>query len=250
MLVKCPECARDVSSMAPRCPGCGRPLSLEGQEAVKKKPKAATSHMGGWLSLAALAMGVLSPAFMAPLFALAALVFAAMEARNGSGRFAVVLVGLSLWQMGALAERFNRLGAALGVSTANDADKVALARYAGTSTAVPAGWQTTATEHCQTQWPSDYSMQQYCFKGQKDAVLAMEKGAPAGVGNDTFRVVRGKCASEWPRDFKMRAYCEAKQFDAYLSLVAVSPQASKRNVCAQKWPDDFQMRRHCESKGD
>lgn len=43
-LVKCPDCGREVSDVAPTCPGCGRPLRMQ---AAPKEVQARSGVMDG-----------------------------------------------------------------------------------------------------------------------------------------------------------------------------------------------------------
>lgn len=46
-LIRCPECAREVSSHAPVCPGCGYPLQGEG----KAQPAWQSTHLWGRMAV-------------------------------------------------------------------------------------------------------------------------------------------------------------------------------------------------------
>jgi hypothetical protein len=60
-LIKCPDCGKDVSSVAPSCPNCGRPISKVGPAtAAKKQTKTSPFAMGCFvLLLAAFALWVI-----------------------------------------------------------------------------------------------------------------------------------------------------------------------------------------------
>lgn len=72
--------------------------------------------------------------------------------------------------------------------------------------------------HCESQWPNDFSMRDYCIDQQEQALAELRRGRPADVSEDVFRRIRTKCAREWPDDFSMRQYCEEEQFKAYRKL--------------------------------
>jgi TIR domain len=72
--------------------------------------------------------------------------------------------------------------------------------------------------HCQREWPSDYSMRNYCVKQQRDALAILKRGCPPDIPADVFVNVRARCADEWPDDYSMRAYSEKQQFVAYREL--------------------------------
>lgn len=72
--------------------------------------------------------------------------------------------------------------------------------------------------HCQREWPTDYSMRNYCVKQQRDALAILKRGCPPDIPADVFAEVRARCAEEWPDDYSMRAYSEQQQLDAYREL--------------------------------
>jgi hypothetical protein len=57
-LIKCPDCATDVSDAAPACPRCGRPNSLATARATKKAPPKSQNLSGGFVLLVFICMGV------------------------------------------------------------------------------------------------------------------------------------------------------------------------------------------------
>lgn len=252
MLVKCLECGNEVSSQASSCPKCGHPVAPSPQPAhvpqPAQQPEKKISHSAGWISLAAFLFANFTPAILAPILVLVALVFAAKELSAGNKIFGGLVLALSLLQGWFVIDHFGHISSSLGLVTAEDANKQAASKYAGTSMNMPSDWQQTVESKCQEEWPTDYRMQEYCVKQQTEAVSALSQSHPSDVDLAAFRVVRGKCAEEWPRDFKMRAYCERQQVEGYRALQ--SSTNSARNTCAQQWPSDYKMRRYCEIKSN
>ena len=48
-LVKCPDCGKDVSDIAPSCPGCGRPMGATDSPAAQKTGSAGTGAKRRWM---------------------------------------------------------------------------------------------------------------------------------------------------------------------------------------------------------
>jgi len=71
------------------------------------------------------------------------------------------------------------------------------------------------TQHCEREWPDDYSMRSYCIDQQRQAVAQLRRGGPADIPMEIFRQIRRKCAREWPDDYSMRLYSEEQQIAAY-----------------------------------
>jgi hypothetical protein len=206
------------------------------------------SHAAGWIALAALVFANFTPAILAPILVLAALIFAARELSGGSKAFGSLVLALSLLQSWFVIDHFGHLSGSLGLVTAEEATKQAAAKYSAASGDLPGNWRETARSKCQEEWPTDYRMQQYCIEQQTTGAAALGE-APADIDATALNVIRGKCAEEWPRDFKMRTYCQNQQFDGYRALHASAASTSTRNACAQQWPADYKMRRYCETKG-
>lgn len=244
MLVTCPECQHKMSSEAAACPSCGRPMPSDVAPSAAK-----VSHSAGWISLAAFLLANFTPALLAPLFVLGGLIYAAKELSGGSKAFGALVLCLSLMQGWAVVDHFGQLSGTLGIATAKDADAAASARYANVDTTLPSNWRATAQAKCREEWSTDYQMQKYCFDQQELGAQELSTGAPGGVDQDAFRVIRGKCAEEWPQDFQMRAYCEKQQYKGFSALSSSTPDDSTRDACAQQWPNDYQMRRYCETHG-
>lgn len=249
MLVKCPECANDVSDAAAACPKCGHPMQASAAAPSPTPTPQKVSHSSGWISLGAFLFASFTPAILAPIFVLAGLIFAGKELSGGGKKFGALVLCLSLLQGWFVLDHFGHVSANLGITTAKDADAQAVARYANVSLDVPGDWRSIAESKCREEWASDYRMQDYCVRQQSEAAQQLATGAPADIDADAFRVIRGKCSEEWPRDFKMRAYCERQQYEGFRSLNTSSTSDPVRNTCAQKWPNDFKMRKYCETRG-
>jgi hypothetical protein len=71
---------------------------------------------------------------------------------------------------------------------------------------------------CQNEWPTDFSMQAYCERKQREGVQTLAQGRPQDIQENQFAIIRQKCNGEWPEDFGMRAYCERKQYEAIRQL--------------------------------
>jgi catechol 2,3-dioxygenase-like lactoylglutathione lyase family enzyme/Fe-S cluster biosynthesis and repair protein YggX len=70
-------------------------------------------------------------------------------------------------------------------------------------------------QHCEREWPDDFSMRAYCLEQQRDAVAKLREGRPEDIPEEIFRQIRRQCASEWPDDNTMRVYCEEEQVAAF-----------------------------------
>jgi hypothetical protein len=80
----------------------------------------------------------------------------------------------------------------------------------GAKTDCPSGGCDAAIESsCAREWPSDYSMQLYCVKKQRDARDKIEGRSDS---------IAEHCAKEWPSDYTMQAYCQNKQTSALREL--------------------------------
>ncbi|WP_082517086.1 toll/interleukin-1 receptor domain-containing protein [Acidovorax sp. Leaf78] len=73
-------------------------------------------------------------------------------------------------------------------------------------------------QHCEREWPEDFSMRAYCINQQQEAVEKLRQGRPSDIPEEVFYQIRRKCAREWPDDFSMRQYSEEQQTAAYRSL--------------------------------
>ena len=61
------------------------------------------------------------------------------------------------------------------------------------------------SDFCRNKWPNDYSMEEYCVKGQ-------EKAKSEARGRTITDRIAQHCASKWPDNWEMFLYC-AKQQD-------------------------------------
>jgi hypothetical protein len=73
----------------------------------------------------------------------------------------------------------------------------------------------TIQEHCTSKWPTDFEMQAYCKKQQREAVVKLQAAPPVDVSVQAFATLRRHCAQKWPTDFEMREYCERQQASGY-----------------------------------
>jgi hypothetical protein len=73
-------------------------------------------------------------------------------------------------------------------------------------------------QHCEREWPEDFSMRAYCLNQQQEAVEKLRQGRPSDIPEEIFHQIRRKCAREWPDDFSMRLYSEEQQIAAFRSL--------------------------------
>jgi hypothetical protein len=71
---------------------------------------------------------------------------------------------------------------------------------------------------CQGEWPTDFRMQAYCERQQREGVQTLAQGRPQDIQQNQFSLIRQKCNGEWPNDFRMRAYCERQQYEAVRQL--------------------------------
>jgi TIR domain len=78
--------------------------------------------------------------------------------------------------------------------------------------------EETIRSYCEQQWPSDYQMQSYCRKQQREALAKLQSLQVGDIPIDTFSEIRQSCAAQWPDDFTMRLYCERQQLEAYREL--------------------------------
>lgn len=173
---------------------------------------------------------------------------ALFEVKQGGKAFGGIVLALSLFQVWAIADHFGGLSSSLGLTNPKQIEEQTVQRYESASMEVPADFAQIIERKCAEEWPSDFSMRNYCSTQQQDAISTLRRGKPNDVGADAFRIIRGKCADEWPRDFTMRAYCETQQYEGYRSLQSGGAGQTVRARCAQQWPNDYTMRVYCEGK--
>jgi len=114
---------------------------------------------------------------------------------------------------------------------------------------------TIIETHCQSEWPNDAKMKNYCIEQQNDGLVTLNLGKTKDISDNDFIVVRDKCKNEWPTDFKMCAYCESQQYDGIRTLKQGKPAdigqtefGIIRSKCEKEWSTDFKMRAYCESQ--
>ena len=244
MIVQCNECGKDVSTEALACPACGYPQKSKATIASKLQ-----SRIFGWVALIAFFMSNFTPAILAPLIVIIAIVFAAIEFKQGGKKFGGILLLLCLLQVWFIADHFGGLSASLGLTTPKQIEERAAQKYENVDLSLPNNSDQIIQEKCSGEWPTDFNMQQHCKKQQQAGISKLAKGMPSDIPSDTFRIIRGKCTTEWPRDFNMRSYCESQQYEGYRSLQMSGQNNASRARCAQKWPNDYKMRKYCENKG-
>lgn len=77
-----------------------------------------------------------------------------------------------------------------------------------------------ARQRCAEEWPADFTMQEYCMKGQARGMLTFkqvsEEMGPA------FYPTLEKCTEEWTKnrnpDWAMIGYCASRQAEAWRRL--------------------------------
>ena len=79
----------------------------------------------------------------------------------------------------------------------------------------PEDAEAVIRDHCEAEWGDNFSMLAYCIDRQRDALAALQAGAPSGVPDDVFARIRERAAAEWPSDFTMRQYTEQREVEAY-----------------------------------
>jgi hypothetical protein len=79
-----------------------------------------------------------------------------------------------------------------------------------------------AKQHCAGEWPNDFSMQNYCLKGQAEGMLRF-KAASDTIGKPLEKALE-KCTEQWTKarvpDWSMIGYCAKNQADDYLKINA------------------------------
>ena len=247
MIVKCRECGHELSTEAAACPSCGCPQQplTPGMKSGKlaKQPK---SHVYGWVALISFLMSNFTPAIIAPLVVIAALVFTVLEIKQGSKTFGGIMFSLCALQAWFIADHFGGISSSLGLTNPKQIEEATASGYSSTNLNVPTAANEVVEQKCREEWPNDFRMRVYCQNQQHEGIAALSAGEPTGVSHDAFVIIRSKCADEWPRDFKMRAYCETQQYESYRALQATTADAPGSGRCAQQWPDDYRMRQYCE----
>lgn len=99
-----------------------------------------------------------------------------------------------------------------------DASKADPSRGADAPPEDYSGAEQIIREHCEREWPNDYSMRSFCVRQQREALDTLKRGRPDDIPEDVFEGIRSKCAADWPEDYNMRRYCEQQQYNAYREL--------------------------------
>lgn len=90
---------------------------------------------------------------------------------------------------------------------------------------VKADYVELARQHCRTEWPNDFRMQEHCLKGQA-AGMVQFKAVSDEIGKPLEKALE-TCTEEWTKDhipdWRMIGYCATKQADAYRALNSAPP---------------------------
>jgi hypothetical protein len=85
---------------------------------------------------------------------------------------------------------------------------------------VKADFVALAKEHCRTEWPTDFQMQEYCLKQQAAGMLQFKQVSDE-LGKP-FEQTLEKCTEEWTKnrmpDWQMIGYCATEQAKSYRAL--------------------------------
>lgn len=241
MITKCKECGNDVSTEAISCPSCGYPLKQQTTPVLPANNK--KNHIYGWIALIAFFLSNITPAILAPIIVLVAIIFSLLEISGGNKVFGGIVLALSLVQIYFIADHFSGVSGTLGLTNPKEIEQKMAEKYSNSNPINLNDAELIIDQKCSEKWPGDYSMINHCKKSQYEGLQKIEKQIPSDVNTDASIIIRGKCANEWPRDFQMRAHCESKQIEAY-RILAGATDAS----CAQQWPDDYSMQKYCMLK--
>ena len=111
---------------------------------------------------------------------------------------------------------------------------------------------------CASEWPTDFEMQSYCQRQQRQAVKELQqlRATNGGIPQEAFRTVLQGCVRDWPDDFEMQAYCIRQQIQGYadvsrgpsspVATLTEEEEATIEQHCSAQWPGDFEMRAYCE----
>jgi hypothetical protein len=132
-----------------------------------------------------------------------------------------------------------------------DTDKAETKSQLGIEKAEP-DMEATIKDHCQSEWPVNLKIRNYCEELQHEGVRTLNKGKPTDIEDAEFNIIRDQCKKEWPTDYQMRAYCEKEQYKGVRTLNNERPieiEESEFNMirdqCKKEWPTDYQMRANC-----
>lgn len=73
-------------------------------------------------------------------------------------------------------------------------------------------------QHCEEQWPDNYSMREFCIEQEERALEQLKSGRPTDIPEDVFRKIRRHSAEQWPTSFSMRLFTEQQEFQSYRKL--------------------------------
>lgn len=79
----------------------------------------------------------------------------------------------------------------------------------------PSAQESAIRTKCETEWRSDFQMQAFCMKQQREAAVTLQRRT---MSSGDQRTIRSKCSSEWPGDFQMWNFCEEQQLKALAEL--------------------------------
>ena len=70
---------------------------------------------------------------------------------------------------------------------------------------------------CQSEWPTDFSMQAYCEERQWDGVRELKRllESNGGIPSAAFDIAIDGCIADWDKDYSMAAYCTNRQIEGY-----------------------------------
>ena len=118
----------------------------------------------------------------------------------------------------------------------------------------------TIRTKCASDWPTDFEMQSYCQRQQREAVQQLQqlRATSGGIPQDAFRTALRGCVQDWPNDFEMQAYCLRQQIVGYndvsrgpsspMAALTAEEEATIKQHCATQWPGDFEMQAYCEGQ--
>lgn len=73
-------------------------------------------------------------------------------------------------------------------------------------------------EHCEAEWPEDFTMRKYCVDKQMKALSTLRMEMPSDIPESAFTTIRRKAETEWPTDYAMRLYRQQQEIDSYRQL--------------------------------
>ena len=132
----------------------------------------------------------------------------------------LVLIGLLVGLVCANADEYGTTDAGRRVLLRDNGTWVNVSANPVTRSAPDSSGDTEQilTQKCRADWPTDFRMQAFCEKQQRELVQALAQGRPQDISEDQYAIVRNKCTGDWPSDYRMRAFCERQQFEAIRQL--------------------------------